>query len=85
MEKVHYFCLLFGSGLAQNGPEDEGVAGFLPKDIMKEQNRGGKLACSYCKNKGATIGCYVENCSMKYHFHCGLAKFCQFKFFGKFP
>lgn len=41
------FCpfQLFSSGLAQNGDDDEGIMGFLPRDIEKEIQRGRKLVC----------------------------------------
>ncbi|XP_045114767.1 proline-rich protein 36-like isoform X2 [Portunus trituberculatus] len=69
---VHYYCLLFSSGLPQNGEDDEGILGFLEDDIMKEILRGKKLSCSYCLRKGATIGCVEKKCKRTYHFPCGL-------------
>lgn len=43
---AHYFCLLFSSGLDQNGEEDEQVKGFLTQDILKEWRRGQRLKVS---------------------------------------
>ncbi|XP_033734617.1 uncharacterized protein DDB_G0284459-like [Pecten maximus] len=69
---VHYFCMLFSSGLSQGGKsEDEGIFGFMPEDIMKEVRRGVRLRCTYCKQKGATIGCVVGACRRVFHFGCG--------------
>jgi len=36
---------LFSAGLEQNGEDNEGILGFLPKDIKKELKRGEKLVC----------------------------------------
>lgn len=69
---VHYFCMLFSSGLSQGGKsENEGIFGFMPEDIMKEVRRGARLRCTYCKQKGATIGCVVGACRRVFHFGCG--------------
>lgn len=68
---VHYFCLLTSCGVYQRGAEDEGVFGFLVKDIQKERWRSGRLTCSVCKKKGASVGCFVPRCSKKVHFPCG--------------
>ena len=57
--RAHYFCLLFSSGLNQNGEEHEGIQGFLPQDILKEWRRGQRLKCAYCKKGYATVGCSV--------------------------
>lgn len=40
---VHYFCLLLSSGLVQNGDDDQGIFGFLPKDIRAEVERCKRL------------------------------------------
>lgn len=34
---------LFSSNMEQNGADEEGILGFLPKDIKKEIWRGNKL------------------------------------------
>lgn len=60
---VHYFCMLFSSGLSQRGKtEEDGIYGFLPSDIGKEKTRGARLKCTFCRKNGATIGCVVKNC-----------------------
>lgn len=69
---VHYFCMLFSSGLSQRGKtEDDGIYGFLPSDIAKEKSRGARLRCIFCRKNGATIGCVVKNCRKVFHFGCG--------------
>ncbi|KAL3049776.1 hypothetical protein OYC64_009099 [Pagothenia borchgrevinki] len=68
---VHYFCLLTACGVHQRGEEDEGVFGFLVKDIDKEVRRSIRLSCSVCKKKGACVGCYVTSCRKKVHYPCG--------------
>ena len=40
---AHYFCLLFSSGLDQNGDEEEDILGFRTGDILKEWRRGQRL------------------------------------------
>ncbi|XP_071519884.1 uncharacterized protein [Panulirus ornatus] len=81
---VHYYCLLFSSGLPQNGDDDEGIMGFLAKDIEKEVQRGRKLSCSYCLKKGATIGCSEKKCRRTYHYHCGLKHYAVCRFSNDF-
>ncbi|XP_027214467.2 uncharacterized protein [Penaeus vannamei] len=81
---VHYYCLLFSSGLAQNGEDDEGVLGFLAEDIVKEVQRGRKLSCCYCLRKGATIGCYNKKCRRTYHYPCGIKQNALCKFSNDF-
>ncbi|XP_070571064.1 uncharacterized protein [Ptychodera flava] len=81
---VHYYCLLFASGLSQHGQDNEGIQGFLLKDIAKEQRRGSRLTCTYCLKKGATIGCVVPSCKLKFHYPCGKDNGTLFQFFGHF-
>ena len=69
---AHYYCILFSPGLQQNGEINEGFKGFLVPDINKEVRRGGQLSCSYCRKKGAVIGCAIEECKIKFHLTCGL-------------
>ncbi|CAL8090380.1 unnamed protein product [Orchesella dallaii] len=81
---VHYFCMLFSAGLSQHGDDDEGILGFLPKDIRKELKRGEKLKCKFCRCVGATIGCSTKSCKTSYHYPCGLEKNSVFQFIGNF-
>ena len=59
---AHLYCLMFSSGLDQNGEDEDGINGFLPQDIVKEWRRGGKLNCTFCKKKYATVGCVGKGC-----------------------
>ena len=45
---AHNFEQLFSAGLDQSGADEEGILGFLPKDIKKEINRGKRLVISSC-------------------------------------
>jgi len=81
---VHQYCLFFASGLAQNGDDNEGFDGFLPEDILKEASRGKQLKCSFCRKSGATIGCAVQTCKIRYHYPCGKQNGTLEQFFGPF-
>ena len=71
---VHYFCLLYACGLSRRSDDDsEGVQGFHPEDIMREVTRGRRLVCSFCRRKGATMGCCISQCRVMYHLPCALA------------
>ncbi|XP_034247452.1 putative GPI-anchored protein pfl2 isoform X2 [Thrips palmi] len=80
----HYYCLLLSSNLVQGGEDHEGIEGFLPPDILKEVRRGSRLTCSYCKQKGATIGCCVTSCKKKFHLPCGRKMGSMHQFFDQF-
>ncbi|XP_042302084.1 G2/M phase-specific E3 ubiquitin-protein ligase [Sceloporus undulatus] len=82
---VHYYCVLMSSGIWQRGEDEEGFYGFLPEDIQKEINRAGRLKCSICKKKGASIGCVSSKCKRSYHFPCGVERGCIFQFKDTFP
>lgn len=82
---IHYFCMLFASGLSQRGDSDEdGISGFLPADVLKELKRGLRLRCTFCKQKGATIGCVVGKCRTVFHFSCGINGKTLHQFFDTF-
>lgn len=80
----HYFCLLLSSSLVQNGEDHEGIQGFLSQDILKEVRRASRLKCSYCKKKGAAIGCIVKSCRQMFHLPCGLENGSMHQFFDSF-
>ena len=40
------------------------------KDIKKAVKRCNKLKCSFCREKGAGLGCFVKGCQMTYHYLC---------------
>ncbi|XP_076306335.1 uncharacterized protein LOC143222967 isoform X3 [Tachypleus tridentatus] len=82
---LHYYCMLFSSGLVQRGKTDkDGILGFLPGDILREVRRGKRLKCSYCRKCGATVGCCYNKCRKVFHFPCGLQNGSLSQFFGRF-
>ncbi|KDO20632.1 hypothetical protein SPRG_12989 [Saprolegnia parasitica CBS 223.65] len=42
-------------------------------NIAKELRRGRLLKCNLCDQKGATLGCNYDACTVTMHFHCALA------------
>lgn len=81
---VHYFCMLFSSGLHQRGEEEEPLRGFVEADVRAELRRGNRLMCCFCKRKNATVGCCLRACKKAFHMPCGVAKDCLLQFFGDF-
>ncbi|XP_022248830.1 G2/M phase-specific E3 ubiquitin-protein ligase-like, partial [Limulus polyphemus] len=82
---LHYYCMLFSSGLNQRGKTDEdGILGFFPSDILREVRRGKRLKCTYCGKYGATIGCCNKKCKKVFHLPCGLQNDSLSQFFGTF-
>lgn len=91
---AHSHCLLFSSGLQQDGDEDDqdqeegeggkGIQGFLPHHIKEELKRGYKLRCSYCGKRGATVGCAKPTCKRSYHLPCGIENQTTQQHFGQF-
>ena len=59
--QAHLYCLMMISGLEQNWAE-EGIKGFLVKDIVKEFRRGARKKCNFCKQNYSTMGCVVKRC-----------------------
>lgn len=43
------------------------------KGVVKEIRRGRHVKCSYCSQRGATIGCRVPRCNVSYHHACAQA------------
>ncbi|CAL7952237.1 unnamed protein product [Xylocopa violacea] len=81
---THYYCLLLSSNMQQRGDDDQGILGFLAKDIREEVRRGKRLVCSYCKKGGATLGCCNVKCKKIFHYPCGLRAGTLNQFFGEF-
>ncbi|NP_001014257.1 PHD finger protein 11-like [Rattus norvegicus] len=69
---AHENCLLYSSGLVECGPHDprNPARSFAVKSVKKEIWRGRRLKCSFCNNKGATVGCDLQSCPKNYHLHC---------------
>ena len=64
-EWVHVNCALWSSEVYEE------IDGSL-QNVWQALNRGAKLSCTYCGERGATIGCNHSYCDSNYHFECGL-------------
>uniref|UniRef100_UPI00358DEA53 PHD finger protein 7-like isoform X2 n=2 Tax=Myxine glutinosa TaxID=7769 RepID=UPI00358DEA53 len=82
---AHYYCLILSSGLWQKAKENEGLIGFRPEDIIKEVSRAYRLTCSFCKERGASIGCDIKSCRKIFHLPCALKNSCLLQFYGNYP
>lgn len=40
------------------------------RGVYDEYRRGRQLRCSGCRQKGATVGCYIEKCKRVFHYRC---------------
>ncbi|XP_026152097.1 PHD finger protein 11-like isoform X1 [Mastacembelus armatus] len=70
---AHQNCLLFASKLwCRESPQFDDLFGFSVDDVLEEVNRGKKLSCNRCKQKGATAGCEVGRCKKSYHYPCAV-------------
>ncbi|KAM6178189.1 PHD finger protein 11 [Rhynchocyon petersi] len=69
---AHENCLLYSSALVEC--EDNGSfnhdRNFDVESVKKEIQRGKKLKCTVCKERGATVGCDEKRCTKNYHFFC---------------
>ena len=68
----HYFCLLFSKNAKQKGKPEEGVRGFLPKDINWVLQEYKNHKCTYCKKNMATSICDYAHCNKRFHYTCGM-------------
>ncbi|XP_013910794.1 PREDICTED: PHD finger protein 11 [Thamnophis sirtalis] len=71
---VHQECLLFSSGFVESeeqNPEDLNKR-FDVASVVDEIKRGRKLMCSWCHQRGATIGCEIKSCRRTYHYVCAV-------------
>ncbi|GLV46332.1 pineapple eye [Carabus blaptoides fortunei] len=81
---AHYYCLLLSTTILQSGDDNEGILGFMPKDIMDELSRAKKRLCCYCHKIGATVLCETKGCRIKFHLPCGIQNHSGHQFFGRF-
>ncbi|KAL4084071.1 hypothetical protein QTP88_029387 [Uroleucon formosanum] len=81
---IHHFCLLLSTRSVQNGTDNEGIWGFLLKDIKAELARASKKTCFYCKKKGDSISCCGEKCPRVFHLPCGLKNGSMHQYFDTF-
>ncbi|XP_066489391.1 PHD finger protein 11 [Tiliqua scincoides] len=71
---VHPDCLLYSSGFVEseeNNPENLDIR-FDVASVVSEIKRGKRLVCSFCRKKGATVGCEIKTCRRSYHYFCAL-------------
>lgn len=80
----HHFCLLFSPHMPQNGKDDEGIQGFLMKDIRNELQRSNQVKCHYCSKPGASALCQSLSCSREFHLSCGVRHNALLSFIGRF-
>ncbi|XP_063700910.1 uncharacterized protein LOC134831179 [Culicoides brevitarsis] len=82
----HYLCLLLSPALYQRDEnEDNGLYGFVLKDILKEERRISKQRCRFCHNKlHANLSCSVAKCTRSFHVDCGIQRGCQYQMTGNF-
>ncbi|XP_066497476.1 histone-lysine N-methyltransferase 2D isoform X2 [Hoplias malabaricus] len=70
---AHQNCLLYSSGIyCRESPSYDDLFGFDVEDVKKEIRRGAKLKCSFCKKRGATVGCELPSCHRSYHYPCAV-------------
>lgn len=60
---LHELCALWSPAIFLN---DKGKL----KNVNKEYLRGRKMYCSYCGERGATLGCEVKECKKNWHAKC---------------
>uniref|UniRef100_A0A8C5P0W5 PHD-type domain-containing protein n=1 Tax=Jaculus jaculus TaxID=51337 RepID=A0A8C5P0W5_JACJA len=71
---AHEKCLLYSSALVEcedYNPHNPDRS-FDVQSVKKEIKRGRKLKCTFCGQKGATVGCDLKSCAKNYHFFCAI-------------
>ena len=69
---MHVNCALWSSEVYEE------VDGSL-QNVGQALSRGSRLLCSFCRSKGASVGCCHDNCKSNYHFACGVKDGAAFK------
>ena len=70
-EWVHANCALWSAEVYEE------IDGSL-QNVHSAITRGRSIKCSFCTQKGASIGCCAKNCSATYHFSCARLSNCYF-------
>lgn len=70
-EWVHANCALWSSEVYEE------IDGSL-QQVQNALNRGRLIRCSFCKQKGASVGCCFKGCYETFHFPCARMVKCQF-------
>uniref|UniRef100_A0A182K2T7 PHD-type domain-containing protein n=1 Tax=Anopheles christyi TaxID=43041 RepID=A0A182K2T7_9DIPT len=82
--RVHYFCLLSGQNIPQNGISSSGIAGYKIADVVKSFPEFREKQCYYCRHPSAPIECAQTGCGRRFHYICGYNNSCVTQFFGEF-
>lgn len=70
-EWLHVNCGLWSSEVYE---EDDGGL----QNVFIAVSRGRQIKCSYCQERGATVGCCNKSCQAAYHFVCARKSGCYF-------
>ncbi|XP_055613831.1 G2/M phase-specific E3 ubiquitin-protein ligase-like [Uranotaenia lowii] len=82
--RCHYFCLLSGHYLNQQGMDSSGILGFLLDDIMNSFKHYRSIQCYYCGKLSAPVKCSHDKCTRWYHYSCGYKNSCVTQFADQF-
>ncbi|KFZ47494.1 PHD finger protein 7, partial [Antrostomus carolinensis] len=78
---AHLFCLLLADGLFQHEVKEEGLMGFLPRDVQRITKQAAQKRCFVCGETGATITCWKTSCDRSFHLPCAMEGECVTNFF----
>ncbi|XP_053687913.1 PHD finger protein 7-like [Sabethes cyaneus] len=81
--RCHYFCLLSGTLIIQQGCDTSGILGFLVKDIIDSFEKYRDKVCDYCKRSSAPIKCAENRCQRWFHYICGYKHGCLTQFIAE--
>ena len=68
---VHELCALWTPEIFLDGRNKF-------KNLRKAVKRCNKLVCSFCKDRGGGLGCFIKNCDKTYHYLCAKLSNCLF-------
>lgn len=67
---------MLSADLPQRGKDDEGIEGFLIKDIKDYSKIRSKKVCTFCRRKYASVKCSQKNCDRWWHVVCSVDNKC---------
>lgn len=68
---AHKYCLYFSELRITNNFKHT-IHGFNYDDVAKEIKRGKSVKCHFCGKNGALVKCANSDCTLNYHFTCGI-------------